>query len=309
MIFSAAALCAIAVLLAGPIPALFARAHWPTQAPATALLLWQAIALSGGISMISAPLLFGLSAFGDTVYLAAGELYAQISSGTAPQKMLPLIFIGSALLIAGYLIVHLFLSIVGTIRHQRTQRTLIALLSRPLPQHPHTRVIDLVQPIAYCLPGNHSVSVLSEGLLSLVNDRQLEAIIAHEKAHLRQRHLAVLVAFDSWNRALPWLPTAKKAHRAVSLLLEMLADDQSKKITDAATLAQAIARIAEASLGTPQKNQSFGATSNQFGVDTLSSRVDRLLHPRTRLTLQKSVLVWMAVILILATPGFLIFVR
>src|SRR5690606_41417310 len=43
---SALAFSLLALLLAGPVPALLARAAWPLRAPRAAIVLWQAIALA-----------------------------------------------------------------------------------------------------------------------------------------------------------------------------------------------------------------------------------------------------------------------
>src|SRR5262249_54579584 len=44
----------LAVLLAGPAPALLARATWPLRAPRAAMVLWQAVALAAVLSAFSA---------------------------------------------------------------------------------------------------------------------------------------------------------------------------------------------------------------------------------------------------------------
>ncbi|AIH63757.1 Zn-dependent protease with chaperone function, partial [Mycobacterium tuberculosis] len=51
---SALAFTILAVLLAGPTPALLARATWPLRAPRAAMVLWQAIALAAVLSSFSA---------------------------------------------------------------------------------------------------------------------------------------------------------------------------------------------------------------------------------------------------------------
>ena len=66
------ALGLLALALAWPVPILLARASWPARSPAAALVLWQAIALAGGLSMIGAFLTFGLAPFGD--HLLAGAV-------------------------------------------------------------------------------------------------------------------------------------------------------------------------------------------------------------------------------------------
>ena len=52
-------LAALAVVLAWPAPVALSRARWTARSPFTALVLWQAIALAGGLSMIGAMLVWG----------------------------------------------------------------------------------------------------------------------------------------------------------------------------------------------------------------------------------------------------------
>ncbi|MBN9003796.1 MAG: hypothetical protein J0H40_00155, partial [Rhizobiales bacterium] len=58
---------------------------------------------------------------------------------------------------------------------------------------------------------------------------ELDAVVAHERAHLRQKHHLLLDAFRSWKRSLPWFPIATRAQDAVALLLEMRADDTARR--------------------------------------------------------------------------------
>ena len=59
-------LAVLAIALAWPAPVLLSRAQWPARSPFTAMLLWQAIALAGGLSMIGAMLVYGLEPIGTT---------------------------------------------------------------------------------------------------------------------------------------------------------------------------------------------------------------------------------------------------
>ncbi len=60
-------LAVLAIALAWPVPILLSRAQWPARSPFTAMLLWQAIALAGGLSMIGAMLVYGLEPVGDNL--------------------------------------------------------------------------------------------------------------------------------------------------------------------------------------------------------------------------------------------------
>jgi len=154
--------------------------------------------------------------------------------------------LAASILLAG----HLLLNLAATFFHARVQllrhRHLVALLSEPSADRPGTRVIHHEAPVAYCLPGATSATVLSRGLISLLDADQLRAVVAHERAHLLQRHHVVLLAFRSWRSALPWFPIATRAETAVGLLVEMLADDQARRQVDDRTLAMAIALVGSA---------------------------------------------------------------
>ncbi|HWD63325.1 MAG TPA: M56 family peptidase, partial [Humibacter sp.] len=78
MLIVAAALALLAVALAWPVPVALANARWPRRMPGAALVLWQAIALAGGLSMIGSLLVFGLMPFGDDLPRAAGAFTADL---------------------------------------------------------------------------------------------------------------------------------------------------------------------------------------------------------------------------------------
>ena len=252
MITAAALLGVIAVLLAGPVPLALARANWPARSPGVALVLWQAIALSGGLSMIGSLLLYGLVPFGDALDTSVGALGGNLRAGTLPAgtSVTHVLALGAAILLGTHLLLNLLATFVRAERQRRRHHALIALLSDPLHGQPGMRVIDHPAPVAYCLPGaGHSATVLSNGLLRLLDADQMRAVIAHEQAHLVQRHHVVLLAFKSWHSALPWFPIANRAENAVALLVEMLADDHARRVVDDHTLARAIALVGYALAG------------------------------------------------------------
>lgn len=219
---------AIAILLAWPVPILLSRAAWPAFAPGWALVLWQLIALAGGLSMIAALLLLGL-------VLLPG---------------VPLVAVLLAAALAVYLLVHLAITVVQFERQRRRHLALLQLLSAPHPTQARTRVLDDAAPVAYCLPrGIGSVTVLSQGLLDELDPDELAAVIAHERAHVEQRHEVLLVAFKAWRQALPWFPMAARAESEVAALVEMRADDSARRtlrwsgVDPDAVLARAILRV------------------------------------------------------------------
>lgn len=294
------ALAALAALLAWPVPLLLARAGWPARAPAAALLLWQAIAVAGGLSMIGALLMFGLAPFGNDLVSGATGLVAR---GVRDVPLPNAFALAGAALLAFHLLLNLALTIGRSERQRRRHAQLLFLLSSPLPSG--SRMIDSPAPIAYCLPGAvTSVTVVSAGLVELLDDSEMRAVIEHERAHVSQRHDVVLVAFRAWYASLPWFPIAFRAQREVGLLVEMLADDRARRVVADAVLARAIVLV-----GADRGQEPVVASLRDWGdaasTDELRNRIARLdARPLSRLA---EVLVVIVAIALLAVPTVLLF--
>ncbi|MGL1831737.1 UNVERIFIED_CONTAM: M48 family metalloprotease, partial [Acinetobacter sp. HSTU-ASm16] len=174
--------------------------------PATALVLWQAVALAGGLSMLGALLTFGLAPFGPDL-VTGGISFAASFLGDqpwVPAGPMHILALSGAVLLGGHLLLNLMVTIVRAERDRRRHAQLVLLLSTPLPDAPGTRLLDNPAPVAYCLPGAFTtMTVLSAGLLSLLDENELDAVIEHEKAHATQRHDIVLMLFRAWKASLP----------------------------------------------------------------------------------------------------------
>ncbi|MGH8792048.1 MAG: M56 family metallopeptidase, partial [Stackebrandtia sp.] len=104
----------------------------------------------------------------------------------------------------------------------------------------------------------------------------LAAVLAHEHAHLAERHDLVALPFFAWVAALPWFPGVRRAKSSVTTLLEMVADDRAAETTDPASLASALARIGSRA-GSPAPAGGMGIDGSEVLV-----RVRRLLEPPPR---------------------------
>ncbi len=309
-------LAALALALAWPVPILLAAARWPARSPALALVLWQSIALAGGLSMIGALLSFGLGPFGPLLPGRVAALSGSVFTASMPAdfSILQVLAVGTALLLALHLVLNLTATFVRAERQRRRHYHLIDLLSQPLPGDPKTRVLDHAAPVAYCLPGaTRSATVLSAGLLQLLDADQLRAVIGHERAHLLQRHHLVLLAFKSWHSALPWFPIANRAENAVALLVEMLADDQARHLVDDRTLATAIALVGFShQTGTdPQQAAARfapgAALAHEQPFDLVTPRVERLVTRTPPLPVLTRIMVMAAATLLLLVPTATLF--
>jgi Zn-dependent protease with chaperone function len=235
-------LAALAVVLAWPVPVLLGRSRWVRRAPAAAMVLWQAVALAGGLSLIGTPLLWGLAPFGDDLAEASRSFAAALADGSwvpllehDPWLPARIAAVTGAVLFFAHLVLTLAVTTVRTMANRRRHRQMVELLAAPPStrtaqaagaDRAPTRVLPHDVPLAYCLPGlTGSLTVLSRGLLDQLTEAEVAAVVAHERAHLRQRHDVLRLAFEAWHRAVAWLPTTATAQTAVASLTEMLADD------------------------------------------------------------------------------------
>ena len=171
----------------------------------------------------------------------------------------------------------LVLSGVRTARTRRRHRALLELVVQPAAAGPDTRLLDHPAPVAFCIPGARPLLVLSSGIVAELEPAQLDAVVAHERAHLAEHHHLLLLPFLAWRAALPVLPAADRAHDAVRDLVEMRADDVALRSLDGAeprrTLAAAIVAVA-AGAGGQLPDGALAVTGGSIAV-----RVRRLLAP------------------------------
>lgn len=326
-------LAVLAIVLAWPVPILLSRAQWPARSPFMAMLLWQAIALAGGLSMIGAMLVYGLEPIGDNLLAGLRGLAGMVlfNAPTTALGFWHLFALSAAALLTAHLVFTLLLTYYRIERQRRRHRELLDLLASPSDDGPGTVVINHDSPVAYCLPGGaRSVTVLSDGLMAALEPAELRAVLIHETAHLSQRHHLLLWAFAAWRQALPWLPTTRLAQEAVSSLIEMLADDAALKTESKATLIKAIAIVASGPSGAAGSRAAFdgaqlplvadglaadgiadgvsGAPGGAGSARTTASRVSRLLSPKEPLPASLRALVLAGCLLLMAVPTALLIV-
>jgi Zn-dependent protease with chaperone function len=237
---SALAFTLLALALVGPVPALLARASWPMRAPRAAVVLWQSIAAAAVLSAFSAGLALAARLF---VPGADGRPTANIREDIAvlgwPLWLGSVLVFALTLLIGARLIVTVMQVAIGTRRRRAHHRMMVDLLGEYRRELGGVRVLDVAEPLAYCLPGMRSRVVLSRGTLAALSDAELAAILRHERAHLRARHDLVLEAFTAVHTAFPRFVRSGSALSAVRLLVELLADDSAVRAAGPRPLARA----------------------------------------------------------------------
>ena len=117
---------------------------------------------------------------------------------------------------------------LAALQARRRQRVLLSLLAHGDPEvpAPGRRLTPPRRPIA-CPAALPDRPVRRP--LELLGRGELAAVLAHERAHLRERHDLVVLPFTALRRAFPRSATCVAAHSAVALLVEMLADDRARR--------------------------------------------------------------------------------
>lgn len=275
----------LAAIAVGCIPAAsaLATASWPRRSPVAAILLWQALGLSWGLAAVGA--LVGFAVTGSGAAIGTGALGRLVSLTRAANPAALAVAIGPArvaclaagLLLLGVLCWILVAATASVLRARQRQRELLRLLARGDPKVPGALVVDHPAAAAYCLPGLRPEIVISAGALDLLDAHELEAVLAHERAHLRERHDLVLLPFLALLRAFSWAGVATGAYRAVALLLEMHADDRVLRQLPARELATALLRVGAAGGGgVPAGALAMAGPQLECEV---AARVIRLLRP------------------------------
>ncbi len=272
---TAAALAVLAAALAWPVPALLGRARWPSRDPLVALVCWQAIGLAGGLSIIGALLVHGLAPWGHSLPEAWWSWVRGEPAG-GPVRGDHWVTLTLAAVLALELVGVLALSWLRTARTRRRHRQLLELVVQP-GTAADTRLLEHPAPVAFCIPGARPLLVLSSGMVAELDEAELAAVVAHERAHLREHHHLYLLPFVAWEVALPVLPAAGRAHAAVRELVEMRADDAALGELEGADPRRTLAQAIVAAAGRGGAEVPGGALAVTGG--SVRARVVRLLDP------------------------------
>ena len=252
---------------------LLGRARWTVRAPLLAMVIylaaaWSVVAALGlaGLTLAvhATALGGGLSHLIGACVLRLRETYATPGGAAVA---------GIGLTLAGAIAAHAALTAVRHLRAVRRQALRHAqaarVVGRPEPAL-GALLVDDVQPAAYCVAGPHPTVIMTTGALRALDPDQVDAVLAHERAHLARHHHRFLAAARIGRQILPFIPLMRDTATEVTRLIEMHADDAATSDRDTGPLA--IALVVLATPASPALALAAGAT------DTIQ-RIQRLLGP------------------------------
>jgi Zn-dependent protease with chaperone function len=227
-VIAATVLLAYAGLLLLGAAQFLARSRWPDRAPRLGIAAWLALTWSAVASVV----LGGLALLVGTVPVSAdlARLLAACDMALRARYAHPG---GAALAGAGAVLAAavsgrvawcVARALAAAVLARRRHRSGLALIGRP-----DTRlgavVVDHPEPAAWCLPGQGRTVVLTSAVVRELDGAQLDAIMAHERAHQRGRHHLLVGLAGSLATAFPRVSAFRLAHEQVARLAEMAADD------------------------------------------------------------------------------------
>ncbi|WP_029067985.1 M48 family metalloprotease [Jonesia quinghaiensis] len=210
----------IAVTVWGPYAIRINR--WAVMHPRTTMTLWFAI-ITLGISLT-------VSAVSTCTLIATGI----ISSTTTLHNIAATIVAWSTCLACGAILAHTHSHASPLMQHRLAALTCTA---------PST-ASEAQQPAAHIAITGHLT--VSRSLRELLTPEQIDAVVAHEKAHMVQRHHSIVLLAAAYSHLLFSKGAGPYVHRGTRILVELAADDAAAREHHATHLAAALTQVASA---------------------------------------------------------------
>lgn len=253
-------------------------ARWPSLAPRLAIAAWQALAVSVLLSLGAAGLALAISFPHVSADLA--KLFSLCAenlrhSYASPGGTLTALF--GVTLFLMLLARTAWCAVQASVsdRRERAARVAAFDLVGRRDVVPGALVVEHEAPYAFCIGGRRHRIVLTSGLLASLGPGELDAVLAHEHAHLRQRHHAALVACRAlFGTLAPLFPAFRTVMPLVRLYAELCADDGARRRVGPGPLRDALARLA--CLPAPAGTLAASAQDVEARLSRLDGRTRRL---------------------------------
>ncbi|MHA6759056.1 M56 family metallopeptidase [Streptacidiphilus sp. PAMC 29251] len=308
------ALLLLGTVLATAGPRLLARARWTEREPVLALAAWQCLVLAVLLCCGLALVLTAAAAWPAAHLL----LFSGAPHGVAAAYGFPL---GRAWAVAAACLfavggLRTALALASEIRSARALRRHRGReLARQAPELPYGLVrrsrpgrgssgerlvvLENTHPTAWSLPGHRSRLVVTTGALHRLGHRELAAVLAHERGHVRARHHWLLQCAEALSSGFPGAGIFRLFREQVGRLVELAADDSAARQHGRMATALALVELNTAVGPDPGCPSPFAE---------VPGRVDRLLNGVPRLPVMHRFRLTVMALTALGAPLLLAFV-
>ncbi|HEV3293697.1 MAG TPA: M56 family metallopeptidase [Streptosporangiaceae bacterium] len=287
-------------------PGMLGRAGWTARAPLLAIVTY----LAAGWSVIAALGLAGLTlavhatALGGELSQLIGACVHRLQAtyGTPGGAAVA----GLGLTVAGAVAARTALTAVThvraagrqALRHAQTAR----LAGKPAPALGAV-LVEHAQPAAYCVAGRQPTVILTTGAVQARDPGQLDAVLAHERAHLAGRHHWLVAMAGIGRQVLPFVPLMRDAEQQVARLVELHADDAAARGRDPRLLATAL--VVLATPASPAPALAASATDSVQRIHRLLAPAQPLGRARRQLLRATATALALTPVLLALTPAVL----
>jgi Zn-dependent protease with chaperone function len=234
------------VVLATLVPDLLRRAQWVERAPRLAIAIWQSLTLS----LVASLIILGLALTGATFHITRhlADFLSACVIALRHQYAAPggAIFGAVGALLALGIIARITWSlgsaVTQMVRERNRHRRVLDMVGRR-DEERRIVILESDEPAVYCLPGRRSRIVVTTAALRVLDDERLDAVLAHERAHLTERHDLALVISQALAHAFAVLKVFRSAASEVTRLVELRADDVAAAHTDRLSVAEALLAV------------------------------------------------------------------
>ncbi|MDH6579743.1 M56 family metallopeptidase [Kitasatospora sp. MAP5-34] len=314
----------LGLLLSTVAPGRLARARWAEREPVLALCVWQCLVIAVLLCCVLSLLLAGTAALPElrTLVFTGAPHGVEAAYGLAGGEGWGR-FCAALLALGGLWTAFSLTREVRSARVLRGRRH--AQLNRRAPEipaeltarRPKARradrerlvVLENLRPEAWSLPGPGARLVVTTGALQQLSDRELAAVLSHERGHVRARHHWLAQCAEALAAGFPGVGVFSAFRDQVGELIELAADDRAARRHGRLTTALALVELNSG-------NGVFGACHSVPTARTpqlaaqAPRRVDRLLAGEPRLPMDHRLRLTLAalaapatVLLLAAAPG------
>lgn len=257
-----------AALMSWLAPTVLARRVVNGGDPLVAVVAWltsaAAVALTtlGGVVLLLLP----NHGFGETLLAALDNCWSSVRHGTPPSIEAVSGVVGALLLLS--LSVRLVVGATGSARRRARRRAdHLAVLRIAARRDGETLWLEHDEPLAFTLTGRPGVIVATDGLTKRLTAPQVDAVLAHERAHLTGRHHLIIAIGEAMAGAFPFLPLFKLAPGVLRELVELVADAAAVREHGAEVVRSALLKVSRH--GAPGTALAMSGTAMDVRVERL----------------------------------------